>query len=125
MVASIHLHVPCSSFHPAGLAPWLVSFIPFPWFLAPSPVLHILPVYLLDLSLFFTPCLGPPSQHVLASLPASVSLWVLSPYAAQPWPLSFLPLGSSPGPGVAVRERPPGPEEAAGGGPNISVFAYA
>lgn len=59
MVASIHLRVPCPSFHPAGLAPWLVSFIPFSWFLAPSLVFHILP------------CVSPASWSPFNSLPGS------------------------------------------------------
>lgn len=61
------------------------------FFLVPSSFsipLTFCPVCLLDLSLFLTPCLEPPSQHLSASLSVSVSFWAyLSPSSALTRPL--------------------------------------
>lgn len=139
VVASIHLYVGCSGFHPACLASWPVfSVFLGLWLFFYS--FHILP-YFLDFSLFLAPCLGPHFSIYLFPCQC-LSLWgYLFLYFAQTRPAlyPFYPSRSSTAPRrgwgggagmsgwvVGVGERPPGPEEAPGGGlkPLLSIFAY-
>lgn len=103
-------------FHPAALLFFLISsffFILFTFCLA----------CLLDLGFFSALCLGPPSQRISTSLAVSFSLGLSFPLLCPDTPSipSSLPTPSSPVLGIWVEERPPGPEEEAGGGPKPSL----